>query len=331
MTRRLITVAAMASILAFATPSTAEDIDPADVKRSIDQAVKYLKGEQKDNGSWPAWLNHDTTGLCALALLNAGVEPTDDCIQRALVFLRNLKPKGTYDVALQTMVFCTAEPRKNLTQIRANAAWLTKTQIKARGTWSYPGGNGDNSNTQFALLGLWEAERTLERYEIESPIPRVLWERALTYWQTSQNADGSWGYGPGVPGSGSMTCAGISSVVICLERLNKGGPEIKGDQVQCCGDLPNTGDHVARALRWLGRPGFFTVRANPGRGGGIYMLYYLYGLERVGRLTAQRLIGKSDWYREGVKELLTGGSRTRHDAGPGNTDRETSPFSQICR
>ncbi len=32
--------------------------------------------------------------------------------------------------------------------------------------------------------------------------------------------------------------------------------------------------------------------------------YYLYGVERVGRLTARRLIGQSDWYREGAEYLV---------------------------
>src|SRR5690606_3617231 len=35
-----------------------------------------------------------------------------------------------------------------------------------------------------------------------------------------------------------------------------------------------------------------------------HVLYYLYGLERVGRLTNRRLIGKYDWYREGLVENL---------------------------
>jgi hypothetical protein len=36
----------------------------------------------------------------------------------------------------------------------------------------------------------------------------------------------------------------------------------------------------------------------------MWVLYYLYGLERVGRMTAQRFIGRHDWYREGAKALF---------------------------
>jgi hypothetical protein len=34
------------------------------------------------------------------------------------------------------------------------------------------------------------------------------------------------------------------------------------------------------------------------------LLYYLYGLERAGRLSARRFIGKADWYREGSRFLI---------------------------
>jgi hypothetical protein len=34
------------------------------------------------------------------------------------------------------------------------------------------------------------------------------------------------------------------------------------------------------------------------------LYYYLYGVERVGRMTARRFIGKHDWYREGADMLV---------------------------
>ena len=59
------------------------------------------------------------------------------------------------------MVFQAAEPELDQLRIAANAAWLEGAQIKpgqrgAAGCWTYtevPQG-GDNSNTQYALLGL---------------------------------------------------------------------------------------------------------------------------------------------------------------------------------
>jgi hypothetical protein len=57
-------------------------------------------------------------------------------------------------------------------------------------------------------------------------------------------------------------------------------------------------------MQWLGK--HFSVTRNPGvfELGNIWHYYYLYGLERVGRLSAQRKIGESDWYREGAEYLV---------------------------
>ena len=49
-------------------------------------------------------------------------------------------------------------------------------------------GNGDNSNSQFALLGLYEAERA------GVPVPDTTWRMALDYWKQAQNNDGSFSY-----------------------------------------------------------------------------------------------------------------------------------------
>ena len=48
----------------------------------------------------------------------------------------------------------------------------------------------------------------------------------------------------------------------------------------------------------------FSVRVNPGDDPRAFLLYYLYGLERTGRLTNQRFIGRHDWYREGAEWLI---------------------------
>ncbi len=47
----------------------------------------------------------------------------------------------------------------------------------------------------------------------------------------------------------------------------------------------------------------FSVTTHPGHIG--YHFYYLYALERVGRMTGSRFLGKADWYREGAQFLLS--------------------------
>jgi hypothetical protein len=60
-------------------------------------------------------------------------------------------------------------------------------------------------------------------------------------------------------------------------------------------------EQIKRGIDWLESK--FSVVANPNAG--TYLLYYLYALERVGRMTNQRFIGRHDWYRAGTERLLT--------------------------
>jgi len=141
------------------------------------------------------------------------------------------------------------------------------------------------------------------------------WRLALAYWKTGQNPEGSWSYyNTGgtreFSGTGSMTCAGITSLVIAAGRTSAGDAQADGPQVHCCGnhEADDSAERLERALHWLGSADVFTVQQNP-RGGALtpWHYYYLYGLERVGRMTARRFIGGHDWYREGAAYLLSPG------------------------
>ncbi len=283
----------------FAQP--ASSVTAEQVRNAINGGTKYLLSEQNSNsGSWDdiAQYPGGVTGLCTLALLNSGVPPNDPHIQKALRLLRSIKPTKTYSVALQTMALCAAEPHRDLLLIKKNVRWLEETQLPP-GDWSYPGAGGDNSNSQFAVLALHEAERVGVKVSSET------WQRAAKYWREGQNPDGSWGYktqwGSGL---GSMTCAGISALVISSGHASKPSAEISNGLVHCC--RPHEEDRsLENALAWLGRN--FSVRRNPGQvrtNRQVWHYYYLYGLERVGRLTARRLIGEHDWYREGAEFLI---------------------------
>jgi hypothetical protein len=296
-----------------AAQAVGQELDPQRVREAIHWGVDTLKQGQLKNGSWPSWPpGNDPTPLCTLALLNAGVEAKDAAIQKALNFIRNKGLRSTYEAALEIMVMCVAEPERDLDQIRKRAVWLVKTQNKEgdrSGMWSYPlRGEGDNSNSQFALLGLYEADRALKRYGQKSPVPNETWKLALDRWIAEQNGDGSWGYTTKGAGSGygSMTCAGVASVIIASGRLGNPAATFEGGQVKCCGSAAQdkAAAAISNGMNWLATN--FTAASHAGapRRGQGYYYYYMYALERVGRLTAQRFIGKHDWYREGAKELL---------------------------
>ncbi len=132
-------------------------------KRRSRPGVKYLrqqKGELWENpvaNCAASPLAGGRASLALLALLNCGVPPNDPDVQSGLNYLRTIPPSKTYVVALQTMVFARAGEAVDRERIQRNVDWLIKT--KGDYGWSYGGertGLPDNSNTQYALLGLHE-------------------------------------------------------------------------------------------------------------------------------------------------------------------------------
>jgi hypothetical protein len=313
--KRLVTAAVLASgLFGMAVGPLRAEVTAEQVRAAIDRGVNYLKSEQRDNGSWIDALGYEggISALCTLALLNSGVDPGDERMQKALGHLRKIRPQKTYAIALQTMVFARAEPERDRLLIEGNVKLLERTQIREgpfRGAWGYPGGDGDNSNSQFALLALHEAER------VGISASGSTWQLTRKYWENTQNGDGSWGYKQkGSPGTGSMTCAGVTSLVIAMDRVQAAGARVHGDRIECCvprrASDADDADRIENGIRWLGQR--YSVSHNPGNNA--WLLYYLYGLERTGRLTARRFIplfpakpdrpNRADWYREGADGLV---------------------------
>ena len=281
-------------------------VSPAKIQRAIEKARDWLIREQEGNGSWECSMRTEetrvgATSLVMLALANAGVDRSHVALQRGLDWLRRQTPDETYSVSLQTLVLAMLSPDADRAILERNVDWLEKAQVSqgpATGSWSYGTnkGTGDNSNAQFALLALHEADRAGIR------VRREVWMRAQQYWAACANADGSWGYTIGnAAGSGSMTCAGIASIWITSEHIGTPDARAAADRVSCCGGGASP-KVLERGLQWLGRR--FSVVENPGTGGQTWLYYYLYGLERVGRFTARRFIGESDWYLEGARMFV---------------------------
>lgn len=290
-------IASIAMSASIGRTAVAVPLDAAAVDRSIARGVEYLRRTQNDRGGWEEYggMSCGMTALTTLALLNCGLEADDPAIVRAMQYLRRFSPNETYSVALQTLVFCELKAVADLPRIRRNVQWLTGEQT-AKGDWNYGRGrgSGDPSNAQFAILALGAAE------DVGIEVPTDVFRKALEYWLPRQDPSGGWRYGASRQLTGSMTCAGIASVLITRSKMATGTSAVRGDQIQCCGAGWET-DPVELALQWLGKN--FTTRVNPG-GDSQTVFYYLYALERVGRLSGRRFIGPFDWYREGAARLL---------------------------
>jgi hypothetical protein len=328
---------------AQAQPAAAPpEVTAEQVRNAIDFGTKHLLGKQTADGGWADYggivgggivFPGGTTALITLALSTAGVPTDDPRMQRALQRLERYQPDTTYVVSLQTLAFCQANPRQYIARIQRNVHWLEKAQISVgpnKGSWSYKSSGaaeGDNSNSQFALLALHEAERA------GATVKRETWTSAKTYWEEGQNIDGSWGYHKRSLGTGSMTCAGIASLIISSDKFRQPNAVVNGDEILCCQQTPDDdSNRVEQGLAWLGRN--FRVTGNPGAPRNMWMLYYLYGVERVGRMTNHRYFYQADgtprdWYREGAAHLVNlyetvnMGTAWR-GIGPGETDPEVS-------
>lgn len=288
-----------------------DNIDPEAVRRAIRRGTDFLISRQNEDGSWPTiFFDRGVTALCTLALLESLDDPEHPAIRKGISNLLQMKREdnsATYVISLRVMALATADRsgEKYRREIAADVKWLLDQQIKKTGNnfaggWSYGsrmGRSGDSSNSQFALLALHEASR------LGIPIPNKHWKAAEEYWENCRDPrTGGFAYVPGSRGSGathSMTCAGVASSIIIQENLFDPKNLIDGDFAKCC-HPPESMEAVEQGLNWIAN-NYSAQQRTYAKG---IFFYYMYGLERVGRMSGRRFIGPHDWYRDGTRALL---------------------------
>ena len=279
------------------------------VNAAIERGIRYLKQNQRDGGNWERGAQIAGMGntggptcLAVLAMLNAGLKPDDPSVRDALKYIRALQPAGTYTVGLQTMVFAELNQPQDKPLIQRNVDWLIATAIhdgRQLHGWGYSKGLGhDNSNTQYALLGLHAGKQA------GAKIPPGFWEMIRNYYVLSQikaiGGSGAWGY---VENDRSprltMTLAGLCGLYIASSELKNGRQKLdmKTGVAGRCG-IYEEDDAINAALQWLSQRGNFTFQV------GNFNYYCIYGIERTGRLSGRRFLADRDWYREGCEHLL---------------------------
>lgn len=311
------------AFVVFVQPLAAQakrDIRAEDVKKSIDLGVRYLKQVQRGNGGWEidadllgnAAVSHPggKTALAVLALLNAGVPAKDTDVARGLAYLRTVEPESTYVCGLQMLAFAEAGLPEDRQRLQDNVKWLLDARVYKSDTrefigWSYkrtPSVIADNSNTQYAVLGLWAAKQA------RINVPDAVFKEIRDFYVAHQDPNGGWNYAVGRKFGGlnsvsmTMTTAGLCGLLISGMELN-----VRRETLNLDGTATKCGEYeenpaIQKALNWI------SVNFTPEVEGRTF--YHLYGLERAGRLSGLRYFGNHDWYREGCRFLVDRQNKT---------------------
>lgn len=323
-------------------PGAAQPLSDVELREKISRALRdgceYLIGRQGADGSWSAgsgavWGPSPVgyTSMAILALINNDFPADSEPVRRGMDYLRSLPPSqpggrhGVYEASLMIMALCAVEELdQDRPRIRRLVNLLEATQCRngpAKGLWGYslvgrgtsaPGSNSeDHSNSQFAVLALRDAAYA----GIE--VDRRVWELSHEHWLAAQQRDGGWAYNNGDSQTrGSMTAAGLSTLAITRRMLQDDSDVDVDGRPDCCQPSPPE-DAFEKGRRWLGNPANFSVNANPRCPN--WHFYYLYGLERAGRLGNVRFFGDYDWYRAGARYLVAAQS------GDGSWNDRTTP------
>lgn len=324
-------------ILSIAFQNTASAQPPkAQIDAAIKRGIAFLK--QTDD--------YRTTGMnafVAYTLLKAGESPESPYIQTCLkniLFDHNRMNKDgeveyrpgsdfNYCAGVQLMVLEAINPEKYQDEIRATADFLIRTQHKS-GSWYYPQDidhNGDTSITQYAVLGLWAAERA------GVIVPTSVWDKAARWHLSTQYPDGAFGYHPasaseraplhtmGVAGTGSMY---VISMQLYPDGQLRSGPVKKANQEKKkkFGFLEKVDltqkEKTKEDENKLTKPTISFNALQSGKSKGLGWIvknynvrnlnrwpnYYLYGIERIAAIADTQKLGPYDWYADGARQLL---------------------------
>jgi VWFA-related protein len=333
-------------LLATAGMAHAQRQSPADqeIAQAIARGVDFLKDAQDPDGSWndPEQQSHrlGVTALAGLALLENGVarDAAEITKARAVVSTLARESDQTYDLVLAILFLARAqqgsrgeadaliqtlghrlslgdhggswdytlpreEPEARVTSSRSRRTEARKAARRSQPLWI----QGDNSNTQFALLGLWAAGR--HGFDPDESL-----ESIDNHFRSTQLDDGQWGYRLGMPGSEAMSCAGLMGLAIAASR-----PGLAERQTARARGAALAADPAfIKALSAVSRD---ARRSSPRAD-----IYYLWSLERVCVALGLLSLDGFDWYAHGARILL---DRQEND-GSWRNDRWGGRFPGTC-
>jgi hypothetical protein len=278
-------------------------------------AVQYLRTHYRSQPT-------GQSAMIALGLLKAEVPADDRDLQACLDRIRarfststyapEMIGAGPYEAGATAMVLANQDAESNRFWIKLVADYLLSKQ-KANGSWDYEYRTaGDTSISQYAVLGLWECENA------GVDIPPSTWDRAASWYMSTQSAAGSWCYHRDEPQHAetlSMTAAGVGSLLICERQLDRYRNTRKGTSNLLKSLVADTGfgeykptttnaqldAAIRRGMGWISA----NFAPDNSQVVGQTPYYMLYGIERIGALADREKIGRVDWYYKGRAFIQT--------------------------
>ncbi len=304
--RRILLVALLASGAAAGTEVRAEPESlQVQVNRAVDRGVARLRAWQNPDGSFqgPGAAEYPAgeTALALYAMAKSQVPGEDPAMAKGIAFVKARPVVKTYEAAAGILALDALKDPAHDAWIRVAARWLEEHVNPKEGVWSYPFGPNadfyktDLSNTQFAVLGLWAAERH------GTPARKELWEGLVRALPPYQAACGGFFYSTNRgdrQASGSMTTAGVTVLTLALDRMSA-DERAKQYAGRAAKALERGWEYLDRRFTVTSDlDGAYAFRQNG-------YFYFLYGMERVAALADRKKIGGRDWYAEGARQLVS--------------------------
>jgi hypothetical protein len=158
----------------------------------------------------------------------------------------------------------------------------------------------DNSNTQFAILGLWAAKKH------DLPLQRTLALIVKRFRKSQDPDEGSWGYLANgretVKGviHPTMTCAGLLGLAVGLGLANEA--KAQGIKDNPARNPAAQDEAVQKALKHVARS--IGDPQKPWQKVPLIDLYFVWSVERVAVIYNLPKIGDKDWYGWGAEMLV---------------------------
>lgn len=324
-------LAAVVTILA-ANPATDARANPA-IDAAIKKGVAALKTQQAVDGSWGSY-GVGTTALAAVTLLECGTPAEDPAVRKAASYVRNevLRIRHTYSLAL-AIVFLdrlgSADDRvliqllterliagqqpdggwtyhagpideKALAKLKPKAGDAPPVSADGRNRLDAGEGGGaslsDQSNTQFAILGVWAGRR--HGVNADDCLKRV--ERRFRLLQVPPGGMiAGWAYTEGATEpTGPNTCAGLLGLAVGagsrIERTLRTGP---ADKSKTPTNNPMDDAQVRAGLGFLNIEFQKEMAVPPS-------YYFLWSFERVMMAFNLTKLHGLDWHTAGAAHIL---------------------------